>query len=449
MENVTGGEYETNIRLDKNTQALKLRGSSIGLAGPVAIIFIATMIGGGCDYLFQIIMGRQLGPSSYSELNAMLSLFYIVTVPSAVIGTFMIRYTSKFKAEGRDGEIAWLMKRLLMISIALGLVLELAIFLLGPFISQFISLASMTPLYLLMLGILIVMVSPIGYGAAQGLQRFSHIAAYGITGSSTKLILGMTLVIGGYGIGGAVLGVLLGLLFAMLVALFAVRDLLRRPSKPVEKSEVGEIVRFFFVVAFTIVFYTVMINVDIFLARQYLDPVEAGLYSTASVLGKVIWYLPSSINLVVFPKIAHAHAKKSNTVKIMRQSVLWALTLTGGVVLIYLLFPSFILEFLYGSAYSGAATALSILGVAMALFGLTNLFMNYGLAVNSKMFSFTIFLFTMLELLLIVTYHDNLVTIALDVLAVGLGTFLSSWAYMELKFRNDINRFAWLDRITK
>ena len=431
--------------MDKNTQALKLRGSPKGLAGPVAIILIATVIGGGCDYLFQIIMGRQLGPSSYSELNAMLSLFYIVTVPSATIGIFMIRYTSKFKAEGRDGEIAWLMKRWLMISIGLGLALELAIFLLGPFISQFISLSSMTPLYLLMLGILIAMVSPIGYGAAQGLQRFSHIAAYGITGSATKLVLGMTLVIGGYGIGGAVFGVLLGLLFAMLVALYSVRDFLRHPSKPVEKSEVGEIVRFFFVVVFTVVCYTVMINVDIFLARQYLDPVDAGLYSTASVLGKVIWYLPSAINLVLFPKIAQAHAKKSNTVKIMRQSLLWALALTGGVALLYLPFPSFILESLYGNAYSGAATALSILGVAMAFFGLTNLFMNYGLAINSKMFSFTIFIFTILELLLIVTYHDSPVAIALDLLVVSLGTFISSWAYMELKFRKDVRSYAWLD----
>jgi O-antigen/teichoic acid export membrane protein len=411
------------------------------------MIFIATMVGGGCDYLFQIIMGRQLGPSSYSELNAMLSLFYIVTVPSAVIGTFMIRYTSKFKAEGRDGEIAWLMKRWLLISISLGLILELVIFLLGPFISQFISLSSMTPLYLLMLGILIAMVSPIGYGGAQGLQRFSFSAAYGTTGPVIKLVMGMTLVIGGYGIGGAVGGVLLGLLFAMFVAIFAVRDYLRLPSKPVEKEEVGELVRYFFMVVFTVICYTVMINVDIFLARQYLDPVDAGLYSTASVLGKVIWFLPSSINLVLFPKITHAFAKKANTVKIMRRSVLWALALTGGLALVYVAVPSFILEVLYGNDYSGAASALSILGVAMAFFGLTNLFMNYGLAINSKIFSLTIFIFTVLEVVLIVTYHDSPVTIALDLFVVGLGTFISSWGYMELKFRNDANKFAWLNQI--
>lgn len=426
---------------------MKLRGSSKGLAGPVALIFIATMVGGGCDYLFQIIMGRQLGLSSYSELNAMLSLFYMVTVPSATIGTFMIRYTSKFKAEGRDGEIAWLMKRWLLISIALGLVLELAIFLLGPFISQFISLSSMTPLYLLMMGILITMVSPIGYGAAQGLQRFSFSAAYGITGPVIKLVLGLTLVIGGYGIGGAVGGVLLGLLFAMFVALFAVRDYFRHPSKPVRKEEVGEIIRYFFMVVFTVICYTVMINADIFLARQYLDPVDAGLYSTASVLSKVIWFLPSSINLVLFPKITHAFAKKANTVKIMRRSVLWAFGLTGGVALVYLIMPSFILEVLYGNDFSGAATALSILGMAMAFFGLTNLFMNYGLAINSKIFSLTIFIFTVLEILLIVSYHDSPVVIALDLFVVGLGTFISSWAYMELKFRKDANKFAWLNRI--
>jgi O-antigen/teichoic acid export membrane protein len=172
------------------------------------------------------------------------------------------------------------------------------------------------------------------------------------------------------------LGVLLGLLFAILVALCTVRDILRRSSKPVEKFEVGEIVRYFFVVVFTVICYTVMINIDIFLARQYLDPVDAGLYSTASVLGKVIWYLPGSINLVLFPKIAQAHAKKTDTVRTMRRLVLWAFALTGGVALIYLLLPSLILEILYGNAYSGAATSLSILGIAMAFFGLTNLFMN-------------------------------------------------------------------------
>jgi O-antigen/teichoic acid export membrane protein len=202
-------------------------------------------------------------------------------------------------------------------------------------------------------------------------------------------------------------------------------------------------------VVLTVNCYTVMINVDIFLARQYLDPVNAGLYSTASVLGKVIWFLPSSINLVLFPKITHAFAKKANTVKIMRRSVLWAFALTVGVALVYLVAPSLILEILYGNAYSGAASALSILGMAMAFFGLTNLFMNYGLATNSKIFSLTIFIFTVLEVVLIVTYHDSPVTIALDLFVVGLGTFISSWSYMELKFRKDAGKFAWLNQINR
>jgi hypothetical protein len=87
------------------------------------------------------------------------------------------------------------------------------------------------------------------------------------------------------------------------------------------------------------------------------------------------------------------------------------------------------------------------LGTAMAFFGLTNLFMNYGLAINSKIFSLMIFIFTVLEILLIVSYHDSPVTIALDLFVVGLGTFISSWAYMELKFRKDANKFAWLNQI--
>jgi hypothetical protein len=53
----------------------------------------------------------------------------------------------------------------------------------------------------------------------------------------------------------------------------------------------------------------------------------------------------------------------------------------------------------------------------------------------------------MLELFLIVSYHDSPVAIALDLLVVYLGTFISSWAYMELTFKKDANRFAWLGQL--
>lgn len=408
---------------------------SDGYAAPIILMFAATIIGGGCDYMFQILVGRQLGPANYSEFNAMLSLFFIMAVPATMIGTFMIKYSSKFRAEGREEEISWLIKRWIPISLIIALVMILVMIILTPEIVRFISLSDTGPLYLLMVAILIVMIAPVGYGTAQGVQRFHFSATYGIVGPTFKLALGATFVIGGYGVAGAMGGVVLGSFFALCVALFAIRDYLKMPSKQVSGEEFKEMMHFIPSVVIAVLCYTVTINIDIFLARQYLSPIDAGLYSVASVLGKVIWFLPSSINIVIYPKIAHAHAKQGNTVEIMRRSLLWASLATGAVALVYVLFPKVILELLYTNAFSGAAPCLGILGVAMAFFGLTNLFMNYGLAINNRIYTLIISIFTVLEVFMIVSYHDDPVTIAMEVLFTGFGIFMTSFLYMELKFR--------------
>jgi len=131
------------------------------------IMFVATLVGGGCDYLFQIVMGRNLGPESYSELNALLSIFYIISVPTQTIGTFLARYTSRLKAEGNHGGIAWLMRKTLVFALLIALLVALGLVLALPQLSRFISLTSTLPVFILMVGVLIVTISPVGYGPTQ------------------------------------------------------------------------------------------------------------------------------------------------------------------------------------------------------------------------------------------------------------------------------------------
>ncbi|MGD0817158.1 MAG: hypothetical protein ABR986_02015 [Methanomassiliicoccales archaeon] len=402
------------------------------MAKPALLMAVATIVGGGCDYLFQIYMGRTMGPSSYSELSALLSMFYLVIVPAQVVSTFLVKQTSYLKAEAREGEIAWLMRKTLLVSAAVGATIALVMFLLLSEISSFIYLSSTIPVFLLMAGVIIALVSPVGYGTSQGLQRFSNNAAYGITGPVAKLGLSILLVTLGFGIAGAIGGVVISLVLAMIVALFFVRDYFGKERVPIPADEMVKMRGSLLSVVVAVTCLTVMLNIDIVLARQYLDPNTAGVYAVCSVLGKILLFLPSSINIVIYPKLAHAHVKKTGTVAMMRLSVLLALAVTGIVVLLYFLLPTEILRFLYdGDKYIGAASALGIMGVAMALFGTANLFMNYGLATNRRTYLGIMVFFTILQVSLIMLFHDSVVTIALDLLVTSAGTTLVSWAYME------------------
>jgi O-antigen/teichoic acid export membrane protein len=403
------------------------------MAKPALMMAVATLVGGGCDYLFQYFMSGTMTPDSFSELSALLSMFYLAVAPAQIMSTFLVKQTSRMNVDGRKNEIAWLIRKMLLYEAVIGAAIALALYLLLPSISNFIYLSSTFPVFLLMAGVVVSMVSPVGYGTSQGLERFRYNAFYGVTGPVTKLGLGIILVVLGFGIMGALGGVLVGLVLALSVSIYSVRDLLRLKPFPVPAPELKMMRRSILHVIVAIACLTIMVNVDIILARQYLDPNTAGLYAVCSMLSKIILFLPSSINIVIYPKLAAAHAKKAGTVVMMRLSVLIALAVTGLVVFAYFVFPNEILRLLYGGdKYIGAAAGLGILGLAMALLGVANLFMNYGLATDSRVYLAIMVFFTAMQVALIVLFHDSLVTIALDMLVAFGGTTVTSWAYMEL-----------------
>ncbi len=394
---------------------------------------VATLVGGGCDYLFQYYMSGTMTPSNFSELSALLSMFYLAIAPAQVMSTFLVKQSSRLNVEGRQNEIAWLVRKMVLYGAITGATIAMGLFLLLPSISSFIYLSSTFPVFLLMAGVIISLISPVGYGTSQGLERFRYNAFYGITGPVVKLGSGIILVVAGFGIMGALGGVLVGLILALFVAIYSIRDIIHLDSIPMPKLELTKLRGSILHVVIAVACLTIMVNVDVILARQYLDPNSAGLYAVCSMLGKIILFLPSSINIVIYPKLAAAHAKKAGTVVMMRISVLIALTVTGVAVLSFFLFPTEILRLLYGGdKYIGAAAGLGILGLAMALLGVANLFMNYGLAIDSKVYLAIMVFFTGLQVGLIVLFHDSLVTIALDMLIAFAGTTLASWAYMEI-----------------
>ncbi len=409
-----------------------------GMARPTMIMFVATLVGGGCDYLFQIVMGRNLGPESYSELNALLSIFYIISVPTQTIGTFLARYTSRLKAEGNHGGIAWLMRRTLVFALLIALLVALGLVLALPQLSRFISLTSTLPVFILMVGVLIVTISPVGYGPTQGLQRFHFSGAFGVAGPMGKLVFGLLLTGAGFGVAGALGGVVIGSFLAMTVGFVAVRDYLRRPAVSVSKDESSSMKRYVLTVTAGIVGWAILINVDIFLARQYLPPYEAGLYSVASILGKVVFFLSGGVCSVLLPKVSDFHARKKRTVEMVRVAALLTLAITTVVAAAYLLFPVPILNFLYGGIYVDAAPALSILGLAMVFFSLSGLFLNYGLAIASRAYILIFSAFTLLQVALIMMFHDSAVQIAFDLLITGAGLATVSWVYMEIRARAEL-----------
>ncbi len=406
-----------------------LRSSGMGTAA--FAMFVATITANACNYIYQIIMGNALG-DNFVELSSLLSILYIVSVPANSVQNIMTRYVSKYKAKGMEKEISWLIRRTLLLIIAAGIGLFIAILAISPLIRDFLSLGSGLPIFIIALAAALALIVPVGAGPLQGLQRFYLLGAQSVAGAVTKLLMAVLLVALGFGVAGAVGGAAMGLAVSAVISFTPIRSYL---SEKGTRVDIGEVWRYTIPSTIAVLCFTVITQVDVIFAAHYLPKDLASAYSAASMLGKIILFLPGAIAAVMFPRISDAHAKRKETARILRRSILLTAILSGIVALVYVIAPEFILQLLYGGKFLEAAPSLQIIGVAMFLFSIANLFMIYGLATDGHIYTWILSLFTALELALMMVNHSTPMAIAANLLITGLLVTIVSGAHLELRER--------------
>jgi O-antigen/teichoic acid export membrane protein len=63
-----------------------------------AIMFMGSMVACACNYLYQVYLGRALGPEEYGAFGALFSIYYLIYVLSGTIQASSARFVSKYNA---------------------------------------------------------------------------------------------------------------------------------------------------------------------------------------------------------------------------------------------------------------------------------------------------------------------------------------------------------------
>ena len=126
--------------------------------------------------------------------------------------------------------------------------------------------------------------------------------------------------------------------------------------------------------------YALLINMDAILVRRLFAPDVAGNYSAAITLGKVIQFFPVAIIMILFPKAARRQAAQQSAGKILLLAMGIVGLVCGGIALIYGLFPEPLVNLVLGSEYEVEGLVLGLVGLAMLLLSLSNVWLNYFLS---------------------------------------------------------------------
>ena len=111
---------------------------------------------------------------------------------------------------------------------------------------------------------------------------------------------------------------------------------------------------------------------DLVAAKIAFTPHVAGLYGAASLIGRVILYLPAAIVTVLLPSVSALVAEKRDTFPVLVRGLIATGALCGGLTVIYAVAPHLIARIAFGTKFEGSASLLWMFGIAMTLYSLVN-----------------------------------------------------------------------------
>ncbi len=399
------------------------------LTKQISLLFISSMVASVSNYFFQIFMGRSLGPADYGILASLFSLFSILSVPAGVLQTVTAKYTSNFKAHKELGKIAKLLKGLLKRVSLFGLVGFILFIIASKSISSFLHIPSRLPVIITGVALISAIISPIVGGAIQGLQAFGYLGIGMIIGALVKLFSGIFFVYLGLKVNGALLGLILGSLAGILFLVIPLKPIFTK-NKVDYNIDFTEIYPYFLPTFIMLLCFMIITNIDLILVKHFFDPAQAGYYAAASIIAKIILYLPGAITLVMFPKTSELYALNKEHRPILKKSLFYGILLCGTALLLFLTIPSLIVKFIFGGEYILIIPLIGIFSSAMCFFALCSILFLYQLSIHELTFLKTLIIGTIAEVILITLFHTSLTQVISILLGVALFLFLSNVYYV-------------------
>lgn len=373
-----------------------IKNSSVVLAG--------TLVANIANYLFNLLLARQLGPADYGILVSLFALAALATTPAAAITPVAVKYVADFRQTGyRVLRSFWgyLTARIII----LGLFFLLAALLLNSVIARFLNITNPGLVFMIMIFSAIMFLATINRGFLQGLERFSQFSWNMALEAVVKLIIGVGLAYLGWRVFGALLGPILGITFAYLLSTYNLRLIIRSPA---QKSFTPRGLKKYSLYSLgVVVFSTLLINSDVILVKHFFPSYEAGLFGSLSTAAKILLFLSAPIVTTMFPMIANLVAAGKSHWRLLLGSLTLVLATTTAILAVYIIAPGFALKVLFGSQFTAGAPFLAFYALGVMLYSLSSVLIQYYLSIKQRAFILPVIGATILEIGLIWFRHSS------------------------------------------
>lgn len=383
---------------------------SSGLLRQGALVFGASMFLAACGFLYQAIASRALGVQQYGSLYALISAFTAEALPGAVIAPVIVRFAAEFRALRDDSHLRGLGTGVAAISAVFAVAIVMLSILLAVPVGSFLHVA---PWLVPLIGIM----AAFGFASSafrsfiQGMQAYKAFGASCVAEGTLRVAALVLFVTLGLGMAWGAVAFIVGFAASMVCLwIYLIRRFANTVVAKVKYDWRRIAVAGGGAAALTIS-TTLLGSFDVVLVKHYFDASQAGIYSIASLVGKILLYFVGFIPIVLLPQATDRHSRGERTRFVLGVCLTaFALVALCGLTFFHF-FGLFVLHVLAGHAYDAAAGLLVPYGGAMVCLSLIGALGTYGIATHRMLFSIPLLACTAGILIAIALHHPTLAAV--------------------------------------
>jgi len=407
--------------LTHERDSARKRAHALVLTGSLVMLFSSTMVS-GINFATNVVMARLLGPSLFGQVAVATTLLMMASCITLSFQMVCAKFVARNETQG--GKVAvyrGLLKNSWLVSLSLGLALFLAQ---GP-VSRYLNVPGSILIAILAIGI--AFYAPVGVrrGAMQGLCLFPRLSANLIVEASTRFVIGVALVLMGYGVLGGV-----GAISAAVVMAYFVPGVPKSLRAEAVTEELASFAEAFQAIVF-FVGQVIINNIDIVLVKHFFPSDQAGIYAAVALVGRVLYFAAWSVASAMFPVTA-AVKKEHESPKVVWVPMALVAGISVSFIFVVSMFPQFIMGAIFGRAFATTSSLLSLYAVATAIYAIAMVLMAYEISRRIANVGWLQLLFSGILVVVIGFYHHSLrEVIVVQIVLMTLMLVLVSFPFLR------------------
>lgn len=383
------------------------------------IMLLATVVTNGANYVYSLVMGRQLGPDLFGEFTALLGILMILSVATQSVQTVVARYVTTLRRERGEGATLAFCRRVLGRLTLFGVAAFAVWVPLSWPMATALQIDSPWPVIAAGTALILGFSMPVLWGLYQGEQRFGALGTNMVIVAVGRLIVGVLLVAVGASVAGAIGALTISTAVAFAVAYPSLRGSVRLAERIGPPART--LLAYGLPTTAGLAAWTLLTNLDVVFVKALATSTEAGYYGAAATIGKIPLFLPIALGLVIFPKAAARHAAGLDSRMLVRRTGQVVLATSAVIIAVSALEADLALRLMFSEKYTpGAELVVPVVG-AMCCFALANVLLFYYLSVERMRFAAVLFAAVVVQASLLAVFAADPLAAAYVQLGVGLG----------------------------